>query len=193
MKLDILGFKVNDHQYFIGRADNDGGLAVTESVDGRLQIINRFTPEELEQLLVKRNYIDPRDTVAAQIWTKEDIESKLNEMGYKDTPEQVKKVIKTGYLGALNAATDSDWEIIEQAIENTPKLEKWVLQATNIVWDTDDDDYDDEKPDLPDSIEIPPEIYDKYVESGRDDDVICDWLSDTYEFLVESFNIEKLN
>jgi hypothetical protein len=48
------------------------------------------------------------------------------------------------------------------------------MKATDIIWETDGKEID-----LPTEVEIPSNI--------EDDDAICDYLSDTYGFLVISF------
>lgn len=60
--------------------------------------------------------VEPNNYIAMKIWTREDIESVLRDMGYPDTEENVDAVVNSGDLNALNDCTDDDWEIIEQAI-----------------------------------------------------------------------------
>lgn len=50
--------------------------------------------------------------------------------------------------------------------------------AFNIDWDTENDDLD-----LPNEVEIPNEI---------DEEMIADYLSDTYGFCINSFNIKDV-
>lgn len=53
------------------------------------------------------------------------------------------------------------------------------IYVYNIIWNTDGAD----DVDLPDSVHIP---------SNIDEDMITDWLSDQYGFLIESYELSKL-
>ena len=66
-----------------------------------------------------RNVIDTADYIAAKLWCKADLEGVLKENCYKGTPDEVAEVCNIGMLDALNDATDSDWEIIHQAVCET--------------------------------------------------------------------------
>ncbi len=67
------------------------------------------------------------------------------------------------------------------------------MKATNIKWDV---DYNEDNDMLPVDVEIPQTLIDSANEDGKVDiDVLCesvgDWLSDSYGFCHDGFDIEK--
>ncbi len=61
-----------------------------------------------------------------------------------------------------------------------------MLRAINIEWET-----DGQAIDLPDQVTFPLEIEKEYVEYGRDDATLSDYLSDEYGWLVNGFDIKE--
>lgn len=61
------------------------------------------------------------EIVAYKLWTIEDIKDSLIGLGYPVTEENISAVIKSGDLGELCDCTDTDWEIIHDAIRENAK------------------------------------------------------------------------
>ena len=62
------------------------------------------------------NLIDRKDYVATKLWCKEDIATKLRELGYKGTKKEIEAVLrKQRTLDKLGDATEEDWYLIEYA------------------------------------------------------------------------------
>ena len=59
--------------------------------------------------------------VAAKLWEREDIYHMLTENNYEGTDNEIDAVINTHMLDALEDCTDTDWEIIENAISYAEK------------------------------------------------------------------------
>lgn len=66
---------------------------------------------------------DDTDFIAMKFWSIDDIKERLQSQGYEPSMENVRKVINTGELGALEDATERDWDTIDWAIEDA-KIEK---------------------------------------------------------------------
>ena len=59
---------------------------------------------------------DEPEIIAEKIWTTEDVASILKQEGYEPSKENIAICMNSGYLKALHDCTDSDWDIISQAI-----------------------------------------------------------------------------
>ena len=63
-----------------------------------------------------QNLLNRSDFIATTLWTEEDIRKRLIENGYAGSDEEVSMVLNTGLLKNLGDCTDSDWQMIDDAI-----------------------------------------------------------------------------
>lgn len=54
--------------------------------------------------------------LAFKLWSEEDIRTRLEELGYDATDENVAAVIDTGELKYLSDCDDNDWYLVDDAI-----------------------------------------------------------------------------
>ncbi len=60
--------------------------------------------------------INRNDFIATKLWSREDIKERLAYKHYRDTDENVDKIVATGYLKGLGERAANDWDIIDAAI-----------------------------------------------------------------------------
>ena len=76
------------------------------------------TFEFFKQDMAATNIINRDDYIVTKLWCEEDIRMRLiDNYELEGTDEEVAAVINTGYLETLNDCTDTDWSIIDYAIE----------------------------------------------------------------------------
>ncbi len=80
-----------------------------------------------EQDIIRRS-----DYIATTLWTREDIVKRLAEKGYSGTDEEVDAVLNTGYLKNLGDCTDSDWWMIDDAINAAALMAEDVFSRENM-------------------------------------------------------------
>lgn len=138
------------------------------------------------------NLFNGDEYVTTKLWSKEGIKQKLIEKGFAGTDDQVKDVIDTRCLRTLNECTDSDWTVIDYAINDIERElveENPDVKVTGINWDVDKDDFDTETEyeaaiaSLPEDVTIPfSKLFRDYDPS--DEDSIADYLSDEYGYCI---------
>ena len=64
---------------------------------------------------------------------------------------------------------------------------KGVTAYASVKWCVDEEDKDDVS--LPSKVLIPEDVFNKYIVQG-DEDAVTDYLSNTYEFLVQGYDLE---
>lgn len=78
--------------------------------------------------------LDRRDYFAVKLWSDEDIKSCLAERYFAPSDENVRKVMATGYLGALDDCTDAEWDTIYDAIgEEAEHLERMYPPVESMI------------------------------------------------------------
>lgn len=70
------------------------------------------------------NIFSRNDFVSTKLWSEEDIRTRLIENDYEGTDEQVAAVINSGKLKHLDDCTDSEWAMIDYAVEEVMKERK---------------------------------------------------------------------
>lgn len=88
---------------------------VIEREDGTKEVVRDGLPENvwLGDILFRYDYL------AGKLWQKDDILEQLEDMGYDRSKENYAAVVNSGYLEDLNDCTDTDWQIIRNAINWT--------------------------------------------------------------------------
>ena len=91
-------------------------------------MVEEMTDWGLPNRLIEHE-IDPStltsvDIVAEKQWTVQNIKDSLIIRGFKDSMENVRKVIETGYLNELEEAIEYDWDVIDCAIYARDDLEE---------------------------------------------------------------------
>lgn len=83
---------------------------------GDYPVIQGLTKGKADDYVFDYNLLDRNDYVAAKLWYKEDIATKLRELGHKGTNKEIEAVLrKQRTLDKLEDATEEDWDLIEYA------------------------------------------------------------------------------
>lgn len=83
---------------------------------GDYPVIQELTKGKADDYVFDYNLLDRNDYVADKLWYKEDIATKLRELGYKGTKKEIEAVLrKQRTLDKLGDATEEDWYLIEYA------------------------------------------------------------------------------
>lgn len=86
------------------------------------EIISNDSPTDLFAQAVIR----PLNVVAQKIWTTQDIAHMLEDENIEPTDDNIQKVIDTGILDHLSDCTDSEWNVIKDAIEEANLSVEWI-------------------------------------------------------------------
>lgn len=87
---------------------------ILETQNG-IRVIRRDLPEDVSN----SDILYAGDYIARKLWSREDIEGKLEDLGYEANDDIIDNVINSGMLRSLNDCNDYDWGCIENAIEET--------------------------------------------------------------------------
>lgn len=79
------------------------------------RVIRRDLPEDV----LNSDILYAGDYIARKLWSREDIEGKLEDLGYEANDDIIDNVINSGRLKSLNDCSDEEWNCIENAIEET--------------------------------------------------------------------------
>ena len=79
------------------------------------RVIRRDLPENVSN----QDILYAGDYIARKLWSREDIEGKLEDLGYEANDDIIDNVINSGRLKSLNDCSDEEWNCIENAIEET--------------------------------------------------------------------------
>lgn len=79
------------------------------------RVIRRDLPENVSN----QDILYAGDYIARKLWSREDIEGKLEDLGYEANDDIIDNVINSGQLKSLNDCSDEEWNCIENAIEET--------------------------------------------------------------------------
>lgn len=120
--------------------------------------------------------------IGGKIWSHDDVRSQLRDNYNVDLSDDAVAIIANNIDDALDDCCDTEWMAIDEAIRTSDVK----IKVTNIDWDVDKDDFDDEteydavNENLPKEVEIPLAELEGNVE-------IEDYLSDNYDHCVKSF------
>ena len=79
------------------------------------RIIRRDLPENVSN----QDILYADDYFARKLWNRDDIKDRLEVLGYDSNEKFIDEVINSGKLKSLNDCTDSEWNCIDNAIEET--------------------------------------------------------------------------
>ncbi len=79
------------------------------------RVIRRDLPENVSN----QDILYAGDYIARKLWSREDIKDRLEVLGYDSNEKFIDEVINSGKLKSLNDCTDSEWNCIDNAIEET--------------------------------------------------------------------------
>lgn len=79
------------------------------------RVIRRDLPENV----LNSDILYAGDYFARKLWNREDIKDRLEVRGYDSNEKFIDEVINSGKLKSLNDCTDSEWNCIDNAIEET--------------------------------------------------------------------------
>lgn len=130
------------------------------------------------------------DVLGGKLWTRDDIGTAIVD-GYCDGSFKVQEAWLDEVQNNINAdvfddSTDAEWNAISEAIA----VSDVSLEVTDIVWDVDRDDFDDEAEydavmaQLPENVKVP-------LSKLRYNVEVVDYLSDTYDYCIESFSVNE--
>lgn len=125
--------------------------------------------------------------IGGKIWSHDDIRSQLRDNYSVDLSDDAVAIIANNINDALDECYDAEWMAIDEAIRTSDVK----IKVTNIDWDVDKDDFDDEaeydavNENLPKEVEIPLSELEGNVE-------IEDYLSDNYDHCVKSFKTAEV-
>ncbi len=124
--------------------------------------------------------------IGGKLWTTEDIQSQIQDnygfMASEETLNEIANHVIYNYGDMLDDCRDYEWDAINNAIEDA----NLRVVISDIEWDVDSEDFDDEaeydavKENLPKRVEISLSS----LESGSN---LADYLSDNYGYCVKSF------
>jgi len=129
--------------------------------------------------------------IGGKIWTTDDIKSQISDNypeGLVLSDDAISNIANDADLEeALSDCQDQEWEAIDDAIRDSDIK----IHISDIDWDVNADDFDDEaeydavNENLPKEVEIPLSELEGNVE-------IEDYLSDNYDYCVKSFKTEEV-
>lgn len=79
------------------------------------RVIRRDLPENVSN----QDILYADDYFARKLWNRDDIKDRLEVLGYDSNEKFIDEVINSGKLKSLNDCTDSEWNCIDNAIEET--------------------------------------------------------------------------
>lgn len=79
------------------------------------RVIRRDLPENISN----QDILYAGDYFARKLWNRDDIKDRLEVLGYDSNEKFIDEVINSGKLKSLNDCTDSEWNCIDNAIEET--------------------------------------------------------------------------
>lgn len=79
------------------------------------RVIRRNLPENVSN----QDILYADDYFARKLWNRDDIKDRLEVLGYDSNEKFIDEVINSGKLKSLNDCTDSEWNCIDNAIEET--------------------------------------------------------------------------
>ena len=119
--------------------------------------------------------------IGGKIWSHNDIRSQLRDNYNIDLSDDAVAIIADNINDTLDDCHDAEWMAIDEAI----RISDIKIKVTDIDWDVDANDFDDEaeydavNENLPKEVEIPL--------SNLENVLIEDYLSDNYDYCVKSF------
>ena len=125
--------------------------------------------------------------LGGKIWSPDDIRSQIVDNYPLSLSDNAISIIANEVDGTIDDCTDSEWMSIDEAIRRADIK----IKITDIEWDIDKDDFDDEAEyetviaSLPVSTEVPFSALEDYAE-------IEDYLTGEYDYCVKSFNTEEV-
>ena len=125
--------------------------------------------------------------IGGKIWSHDDIRSQLRDNYNVDLSDDAVAIIADNINDTLDNCHDSEWMAIDEAIRTSDVK----IKVTNIDWDVDKNDFDNEaeydavNENLPKEVEIPLSELEGNVE-------IEDYLTDNYDYCVKSFKTEEV-
>ena len=124
--------------------------------------------------------------IGGKIWSHDDIRSQLRDNYSIDLSDDAVAIIADNIDNTLDEYLDSEWMAIDVAIRTSDVK----VKVTNIDWDVDKNDFDNEteydavNENLPKEVEIPLSELEGNVN-------IEDYLSDNYDYCVKSYRIDN--
>ena len=125
--------------------------------------------------------------IGGKIWSHYDIRSQLRDNYNVDLSDDAVAIIADNINDTLDDCHDAEWMAIDEAIRTSDIK----IKVTDIDWDVDKNDFDNEaeydavNENLPKEVEIPLSELEGNVE-------IEDYLSDNYDYCVKSFKTEEV-
>ncbi len=126
--------------------------------------------------------------LGGKLFTDDDIRTELRKRDIEDSQYNVG--IVNDHIGLkseiYNDYTDEEWDVIDNAIDEATKNEEFHRYATDIDWDIDKRDFDNEAEyfavaeNLPTFVEIPDHIKSEYA---------ADYVSDCYDYCVKNLRV----
>jgi hypothetical protein len=124
--------------------------------------------------------------IGGKIWSHDDIRCEARDKYEVDLSDDAIAIIADNINGTLDDCHDAEWMAIDEAIRTSDIS----IKVTDIDWDIDKDDFDEEAEydavngNLPKEVEIPL--------SELENNLIEEYLSDNYDYCVKSFKTEEV-